>query len=100
MITWLVAVQSKRGDRDGNDTESGDEQAGSPLHVLSDVAQKECHLEARPEAAAVIAARNMAYSRMQTRHGGSAAAAAASGTGERVMLAPLRCGKLMSHQGL
>ena len=75
-------VQSKRGERDGNETESGDDQAGSPLHVLSDAAQKECHLEARPDAAAVD---GIPLSRMQASHGGhgvSAASAAASGFGE------------------
>lgn len=74
-----LVVQSKRGERDGNDTESGDEQVGSPLHVLSDAAQKECHLEARPEAAAVD---GTTLSRMQARHGVNAASAGASGFGE------------------
>lgn len=71
-------LQSKRGERDGNDTESGDDQAGSPLHVLSDAAQKECHLEARTEAAVD----GMTLSRMQASHGVNAASAAASGLGE------------------
>lgn len=75
-------LQSKRGERGGNDTESGENEAGSPLHVLSDAAQKECHLQARPDAAAVDGAQNRTFSRMQTRHGSSAASAAASGLGE------------------
>lgn len=83
-------MQSKRGDRDGTDTESGDDQAGSPLHVLSDVAHKEGHLQTQPEetAAAVAAAQRMALSRMQARQGGSVAALAASGMGELMPLQP------------
>ncbi len=66
-------LQSKRGERDGNDTESADEQTGSPLHVLSDIAQREGELEARPEAAA-NGADSQSSPRMQTRSGGNAAA--------------------------
>lgn len=66
-------LQSKRGARDGNDTESADEQTGSPLHVLSDIAQREGELEARPEAAANGADSELSP-RMQTRSGDSAAA--------------------------
>ena len=84
-------VQSKRGVRDGNETESGDDQAGSPLHVLSDAAQKECHPEARPEAAAV---NGMPLSRMQASHGVSAASEAASGFGEAYY-----CTFLLQHIG-
>ena len=79
-----MTFQSKRGERDGNATESGDDQAGSPLHVLSDVAQKECQWGASPEAAAVDGAQNRAFSRTQTRHIGSTASAAPSGLGELV----------------
>ena len=67
-----LLLQSKRGERDGNDTES-DEQTGSPLHVLSDIAQREGELEARPEAALNGADSEMSP-RMQTRSGGNAAA--------------------------
>ncbi len=66
-------LQSKRGERDGNDTESADEQTGSPLHVLSDIAQREGELEARPEAAA-NGADSQLSPRMQTRSGSNAAA--------------------------
>lgn len=68
-----MCVQSKRGKRDGNDTESADEQTGSPLHVLSDMAQKEGELAARPGAAA-NGPDSAASPRMQTRSGGQAAA--------------------------
>lgn len=68
-----MCIQSKRGDRDGNDTESADEQTGSPLHVLSDMAQKEGELAARPGAVA-NGADSAASPRMQTRSGGQAAA--------------------------
>ena len=67
-------LQSKRGERDGNDTESADEQTGSPLHVLSDIAQREGELEARPEAAPNGGADSELSPRMQTRSGGNAAA--------------------------
>lgn len=107
-------MQSKRGDRDGTDTESADEQAGSPLHVLSDVAHQEghlqgghlqgghlpgVHLQAQPEAtaaaaeaalAAVGGSQGVALPRMQTRHGGSGAALAAAGMGEHASR-PLPC---------
>ena len=66
-------LQSKRGERDGYDTESADEQTGSPLHVLSDIAQREGELEARPEVAA-NGADSEVSPRMQTRSGGNAAA--------------------------
>ncbi|KAA6427377.1 MAG: hypothetical protein FRX49_02041 [Trebouxia sp. A1-2] len=68
-----LGKKSKRGARDGNDTESADEQTGSPLHVLSDIAQREGELEARPEAAANGADSELSP-RMQTRSGDSAAA--------------------------
>ncbi len=67
-------LQSKRGERDGNDTESADEQTGSPLHVLSDIAQREGELEARPEAPSNGGADSESSPRMQTRSGGTAAA--------------------------
>ncbi len=66
-------LQSKRGERDGNDTESADEQTGSPLHVLSDIAQREGELEARP-GAAPNGTDSQSSPRMQTRSGGNAAA--------------------------
>ena len=82
-------MQRQRGKQDGNDAESTDDQSGSPLHVLSDVAQQEGQLQGKPEAAANGAAHaangaaHTALSRMQTRHGASAAAATA-GMGESV----------------
>ena len=77
----LTLVSMQRAQRDGNDTESADDQTGSPLHVLSDVAHQEGQLEGKPEAA-VNGAAPTALSRMQTRHSGSAAAAATAGMGE------------------
>ncbi|KAL3145375.1 hypothetical protein ABBQ38_001625 [Trebouxia sp. C0009 RCD-2024] len=107
-----LGKKSKRGDRDGTDTESADEQAGSPLHVLSDVAHQEghlqgghlqgghlpgVHLQAQPEAtaaaaeaalAAVGGSQGVALPRMQTRHGGSGAALAAAGMGQAAQNSP------------
>ena len=71
-------LQSKRGGRDSNDGVSGDDETGSPLHVLSDAAQQENQLEEQPRTAA-NGAHNMALPRMQRRHSG----AAAVGSGER-----------------
>lgn len=71
----------QRAHRDGNDTESADDQTGSPLHVLSDVAQKEGQLEGKSEAV-VHGAAPTALSRMQTRHSDSAAVAATASMGE------------------
>ncbi|KAL0053903.1 hypothetical protein WJX82_000883 [Trebouxia sp. C0006] len=68
-----LGKKSKRGERDGNDTESADEQTGSPLHVLSDIAQREGELEARP-GAAPNDTDSQSSPRMQTRSGGNAAA--------------------------
>ena len=70
--TVYAPVQSKRGEHDGNDTESADEQTGSPLHVLSDMAQKEGELEIPPDAA-VNGADSKLSPRMQTRSGGTVA---------------------------
>ena len=66
-------LQSKRGERSGNDTQSGDEQTGSPLHVLSDIAQKEGEMAAQPDAAA-LAADNASSPRQLSRNNGDATA--------------------------
>lgn len=47
-IDTVSVAQSKRDARSGDDSENTDEQANSPLHVLSDAAQKEGDLGVHP----------------------------------------------------
>ena len=70
-------LQSKRGNRDGNDIQSGDEQTGSPLHVLSELAQRQGSLATQPSAPA-LGADSTAPAGMQTRDNGTAAAGEAT----------------------
>ena len=70
----LCSLQSKRGERDGHDTLSGDEQTGGPLHVLSDLAQQQQGSLARQPPAPAPVASSTASAGMHSRSNGTAAA--------------------------